>query len=127
MIFEHEVFFIDDLIQDDTETDINRPIRKVIFLNDENRKRDEAIVAEAISLDVRGNYGIFLEYEYIRQKYMYRRINDDFESELSEISNDFVWSGNIFQITMKSDADIVILRDMTDEESLEYKIEKKNG
>lgn len=109
MIFRHRVYPLENEI---SESNGRSPLTKVIFLDDEGEERRDAIVAEAISLDIRGDYGFFLEFEYINE----RNIHNE--------RQEFIWCGNIFQITIKSKEDVVIIQDMTDSEGMEYRIER---
>ena len=103
MKFEHLVINIED---DSYDIEEERGNQVYIFLDDNVDSDDEKIVAQAISLDIRGDFGFFLNKQ----------------SDKRNICDRYEWIGNLFHITVDNNKGIVKLVDITDEENEEYLI-----
>lgn len=90
MKFEHEVINIDEYLDLDLRND-NNPRKLLLLKYDTDAFIEEEIVAQAISLDIRGNYGDFLNREPTLKK------QDEYNEE-NERNKIFIWSGNLFNI-----------------------------
>lgn len=108
MIFEHIIIEYReeyDELNDYNETLKREVNQKYIFLNDNNDNDNYKIVAQAISLDIRGDFGFFIN----------RNNSDECE--------EYEWTGNIFNITINKREKIVKILDLTDEENHVYRVE----
>ncbi|WP_314820811.1 hypothetical protein [Stomatobaculum longum] len=92
MKFEH-LIFSDNAETENDEREISY-IRRIILLNDNIDSEEARAVARTISLDIRGDYGFFLNRNY----------HDDPE---------FEWKGNLFRIIIPGKSQQVILVELT--------------
>lgn len=93
MIFNH----IEYNLADDIEVNQERESSQVyIFLDDNVENDNYKIVAQAISLDIRGDFGFFLNRKIV-------------ETEMYE------WKGNLFHIYVNTENSYVKIIDITDE------------
>ena len=108
MIFEHIVIDLEDYIGKNQDTELNQ----VYILLDDNVDNDNArIVAQAISLDIRGDFGFFLN----------KQIDEtDMCKEMK-----YEWTGNLFHIVVNIKEHHVEIEDITDEEGNVYDIDLK--
>lgn len=106
MIFEHIVIDLQDYIDNNQDTERNQ----VYILLDDNVDNDYArIVAQAISLDIRGDFGFFLN----------KQID---ETEMCT-EMEYEWTGNLFHIIVNTKEQLVKIEDITDEEGNVYDID----
>ncbi len=106
MIFEHEVIDIkNDFMQENSNEAYNQMNKVILFKENDNSSDDDKIGAQAIFLDIRGNYGRFL-----------KEMNIAIQNEYEE----FVWSGNLFLIGVKHKDNIIIFEDNTEDEQRKY-------
>lgn len=104
MIFDHIVINLEDYI----ENNQNRENNQVYILLDDNVDNDNyRIAAQAISLDIRGDFGFFIN----------RDLNEKNTCE------EYEWSGNLFHIIINTKENIVNIVDITDEENNIYFID----
>lgn len=108
MKLEHRVVRMREFIEQ-TEEKGTIEDDKYLFLNSGNTL-EEQIVSQAISLDIRGNYGVFIN-----------RINPNFPIRFARKKRDFqkaiIWKGNIFSV--KQDVKNVCITNLLDEEARE--------
>ena len=102
MILEH---FIYDFYEEENDFD-DKIKQSYIFLKGNKDDELSSIVAQAISLDIRGNYGDILD-----------ALGDSInEGKVN-------WSGNHFQITIDNAKDNVKIVDLVSDELIEYNLE----
>lgn len=106
MIFEHIVIDLEDYNDNNQNTERNQ----VYILLDDNVDNDNArIVAQAISLDIRGDFGFFL--------------NKQIDETDMCIEMKYEWTGNLFHIVVNIKEHLVNIEDITDEEGNVYEID----
>lgn len=122
MKFKHLAFEYDDNIDDENVNNILdnnyhdnfQNYRNPIILLDDNLDDDVVnneeyinyrILAQAISLDIRGEFGLF--------------INNSTECD----SFYYEWTGNMFNIIVNKNQKVVVISDLTDEENKEYVVD----
>lgn len=104
MVFEHLVFNLAEY----TENNQDRESDQVYILLDDNVDDDkDRVVAQAISLDIRGDFGFFLHRPI-------DETNDGIEYE---------WTGNLFHIMVNTKEHVVKIIDLTDEEDHVYVVD----
>lgn len=86
------------------ESELLSSDQTILLLDEDGREDKEKIVAQVISLDIRGEYGLFL--------------NAREESQKQEIS----WTGNLFKVLVKEEK--VIISELSEEKDDSYEIEK---
>lgn len=135
MIFEHIVIDSNEYPElnnneYDNEGHDTGGVQKYIFLDDKNVPCDEyAIVAQAISLDIRGDYSFFLNNETIKSgqpmwKTMSNNSNKYEKRKESKYQRkEYEWTGNMFHIIVNEKYNIVKIIDMSDEENRIYEVE----
>lgn len=101
MIFKHLVL---NMYENNDNKDYFNPI---ILLDENEDDPNSNIIAQAISLDIRGDFGLFIN-----------NLNN------FPIAN-YKWTGNLFNIVINTNDQIVEISDFTDEENKNYDEENK--
>ena len=105
MVFEHLIF---NLAENEENSENEKKDQIYILLDDKDIDDENArIAAQAISLDIRGDFGFFLN----RVKYKW------------DNNRDYEWTGNLFNIMVKPNEEKVIIVDNTEEDEHGYIIE----
>lgn len=101
MVFEHLVFNLAEYYENNQD----REIDQVYILLDDNVNDDnDRIVAQAISLDIRGDFDFFIN-----------RKDDE-----TNVGIEYEWTGNLFHIMVSTSENFVRIIDLTDEENHVY-------
>lgn len=104
MVFEHLVVDLAEYYENDQD----RESAQVYILLDDNVDDDNyRVLAQAISLDIRGDFGFFLHRTT-------DKTNDVIEYE---------WTGNLFNITVNNKEHVVKIIDLADEEDYVYVVD----
>jgi len=106
VIFEHLIYNLQE-ISDDVGGENGSQI--YILLNDNVDKESHKVVAQAISLDIRGDFGFFLNREVYENN-----AEDKYE-----------WTGNLFHINIDTESKTVCIEEIIDEEKSIYRIDLK--
>lgn len=124
MVFEHLVYNL-NVINDNVGDALGEQI--YILLNDDVDNEEYKAVAQAISLDIRGDFGFFLNRNaYEIEKYdRYRRFDEYIGYGGYEEDEEYEWVGNLFRINVNTRLGIVRIEEILDEEGIVYNVDYK--
>lgn len=130
MVFEHLIYILND-INDNVRGTSGEQI--YILLDDAVDNEEYKVVAQAISLDIRGDFGFFLNrnayeierYDRYRRNNEYIRYVEYEEYEEYEEKEEYEWVGNLFRINVNTRLGIVQIEEIADEEGNVYSVAYK--
>jgi hypothetical protein len=104
MVFEHLVFTLTEYNENNQDGESDQIY---ILLNDNVDDDNDRIIAQAISLDIRGDFGFFLN-----------RLIDETSKGI-----EYEWTGNLFHIIINANEHVVKIIDLTDKEDHVYYVD----